>query len=258
MRMKKKYDWRRRVAALPLALCLLLCGCSGEETELPERYAIGEDYLPAINRVMSVPDGLACTVKGGGTPDDSPSSASASSQQEEPAVYTYTGLESGGAAVQEYVQTLKDGYGCFVMDETGAVQPDPDYTAENGEVTVGLRRESGAGVFALDIQWQAGGCTITPILMEAGEERAEGLTVEEAVQVLVQLGTDALGLAGETMELYSVVPEDGISMVDGAPCFCLNVYLREDHQIAGTFLVSGDGSKVYSLDRGQDQVTQIR
>ena len=55
-----------------------------------------------------------------------------------------------------------------------------------------------------------------------------------------------------------MVPEDGISMVDGAPCFCLNVYLREDHQIAGTFLVSGDGSKVYSLDRGQDQVTQIR
>ena len=89
------------------------------------------------------------------------------------------------------------------MDETGAVQPDPDYTAENGEVTVGLRRESGAGVFALDIQWQAGGCTITPMLMEAGEERAEGLTVEEAVQVLVQLGTDALGLAGKR---WSCIP----------------------------------------------------
>ncbi len=40
-------------------------------------------------------------------------------------------------------------------------------------------------------------------------------------------------------------------MVDGMPCYCINAYGREDHQILDTYLVSEDGSGLYRLDRGE-------
>ncbi len=42
-------------------------------------------------------------------------------------------------------------------------------------------------------------------------------------------------------------------MVDGMPCYCINAYGREDHQILDTYLVSEDGSGLYRLDRGRMQ-----
>ena len=66
-----------------------------------------------------------------------------------------------------------------------------------------------------------------------------------------------LGLSGSDMSSYLLFPEEGIVMVDGMPCYCINAYGREDHQILDTYLVSEDGSGLYRLDRGEDAVSAL-
>ena len=74
------------------------------------------------------------------------------------------------------------------------------------------------------------------------------LTVEEAVEAVQRQSPTRLGLEGEDMEAYSAVPEEGVVKVDDALCFTVNVYTKGDHQIAGTYLITADGSRIYRLD----------
>ena len=125
------------------------------------------------------------------------------------------------------------------------------------EVTVGTKCAEGDGIFALEIRWQTQSCSITPVLLEGAEEEAESLTVEEAVHFLEEMPPERLGLSGSDMSSYLLFPEEGIVMVDGMPCYCINAYGREDHQILDTYLVSEDGSGLYRLDRGEDAVSAL-
>ena len=138
-----------------------------------------------------------------------------------------------------------------------APKEEPDFQAERGEVTVGTKCAEGDGIFALEIRWQTQSCSITPVLLEGAEEEAESLTVEEAVHFLEEMPPERLGLSGSDMSSYLLFPEEGIVMVDGMPCYCINAYGREDHQILDTYLVSEDGSGLYRLDRGEDAVSAL-
>ena len=171
--------------------------------------------------------------------------------------YEYSGLESGNQVAAEYVQMLEDNYDCSILGSRDAPKEEPDFQAERGEVTVGTKCAEGDGIFALEIRWQTQSCSITPVLLEGAEEEAESLTVEEAVHFLEEMPPERLGLSGSDMSSYLLFPEEGIVMVDGMPCYCINAYGREDHQILDTYLVSEDGSGLYRLDRGEDAVSAL-
>lgn len=102
-----------------------------------------------------------------------------------------------------------------------------------------------------EIRWQTQSCSITPVLLEGAEEEAESLTVEEAVHFLEEMPPERLGLSGSDMSSYLLFPEEGIVMVDGMPCYCINAYGREVTR-SWYLPVSEDGERLYRLDRGED------
>ena len=241
-------------AAALLAAGLLLTACGGGGGALPDRYELGEDHLPAVNKLVAVPGGLSCETRSGGDGQDA-----ASGSAGEPSVsYVYTGAEDAGALVGDYVSTLEEGYGCRVMDREGADAASPDFTAGEGEVVVGADGQEEGTLFALDIQWEPETFTVSPLaLTPAAPDQEDMLTVEEAVEAVQRQSPARLGLEGEDMEAYSAVPEEGVVKVDDALCFTVNVYTKGDHQIAGTYLITADGSRIYRLDRETGQARPL-
>ena len=68
-----------------------------------------------------------------------------------------------------------------------------------------------------------------------------------------------LGLAGASMDGYTIFPVDGFVMVNGQECRRFNVYPTGDTgSIAGTYLLSTDNQHVYVLDPGTNTVSTIR
>ena len=245
---------RRNMAGCMLALCLTLTGCSGG-AEPPGSYGIGPDELPALTRLVALGSEMTCSVQENAQ-EDGEQDESAPERQP---TYEYSGLESGNRVAEEYVQMLKEKYNCSILDSGKTPGTKPDFQAEEGEVTVGTERAEGEGMFALDISWKAQSCSITPVLREEAEkeEEKEPLTVEEAIHLLEKASPARLGLGGSDMSGYLLFPEDGIVMVDDTPCYCINAYGREDHQILGTYLLSEDGSRLYRLDRREGVVSAL-
>ena len=229
-------------ALLCLLLCasLLLCGCDGETETPPTEYRIGEDHLPSLTAAVPMDDGMRF---------------SEITDEDGETAYQYTGLSSGQAVVSEYVETMTDAYDCHVLLEDGQIVPDPDLTAESGETVLGIASNTGTGTFLLRFQWDAASCTVTPSYQEGETVHAELITVEEAVELLE--GMDPSELSLERDAAFEIYPEEGVVMVDESPCFCLNAYWADTHQIAGTYLVSADGSTVYRLDRETGQASVI-
>ena len=253
----KKKDRLLRTALLAVAMGAVLTACGGGGGSLPDRYELGEDHLPSVNKLASVSDGLSCEAET--NPDDGSGAVEPADSGGTQAVsYAYAGAEDAGALVGEYVSALEDGYGCRVMDREGADAQPPDFSAGAGEVVVGTDSQTEGSLFALDIRWEAEGFTVTPLAFSSpGPEEGELITVEEAAALVLSLPPARLGLAGESMEDCSAVPEEGVVKVDGALCFTVNVYTRADHQIAGTCLVSADGGQIYRLDRETGAVVRI-
>ena len=235
---------RRRLAGLALGLALLLAACGGgEEESAPAEYRIGDDFLPSLTQLTLPGEDTPWTQEG---EEDQPS-------------YHYEGLESGSAAVTDYVSALVDVYKCSVLDEEDRETALGDLP-EEGALRVGIAGQVEDGLFLLDIQWGATSCTVTPSF-EAGAHiqpsEAESLTMSEAVMVLEERSPQALGLEGEDLSAYSVYAGDGIVMVDGQPCFQVEVYVSATHQIAGSYMVSSTGEHVYHLDRETGTVTEV-
>ena len=59
--------------------------------------------------------------------------------------YRYASLSSGQEPMSEYVETLTAGYDCHVLQEDGAIIPDPDLSAESGEADLGISSAGGGG-----------------------------------------------------------------------------------------------------------------
>ena len=99
---------------------------------------------------------------------------------------------------------------------------------------------------------------MTPVFREGEQIQAEPISVEEAVQLVEGMDPKTLGLQGESAAgAFTVYPEEGVVMVDRRPCFRLNAYWSDTHQIAGTYLVTEDGAAVYRLDRETGEVRAI-
>ena len=235
-----------KLTGLTIALCLLLSACGGgASAEPPDDYVIGDDLLPALTKVVPLGEQSTFSQEGDG--------------EEQPFTYHYGDLESGSTVVSTYVDSLVEVYGCSVLDEENR-ETTLSSLSEEGTVRVGIEGVQGDGIFVLDLQWDNTSCTVIPKFEEGAEIRAEEietLSMAEALLRLEDFAPQELGLEGEDMSRYTIYPSDGIVMVNDEPCFQMDVYLAENHQFEGSYMVSATGEHIYQLDRTTGQAAEV-
>lgn len=227
--MKKPYSF-----FFLLLLCgAVLSGCGGPK--LPETYSAGEESLPSLTALVTLDKTPQC----------------AEQTQGDTTSYCYTELDAPVQAVTDYRSALETDYDCVPLPADGARLARDETLSDQGELI--LARESESGLFQLDLAWDAASCTVTPSFEAGGTlpEESASMTMDEAVDYFRSLPPSALGLSGESMSDYSVFCEDGLVLLDGAPCLCLNVY--RDGSYRGSFLFSPSDKSIYQLDRSTGQ-----
>lgn len=230
---------KRYLIAMLLCAACALSGCGGDQ--LPDAYSAAEDTLPSLTALVSPAGELQCT-----------------EQTEEGSVsYCYTGLEDTAQAVTDYRQALETDYACVPLSAQGQRLPEDEELSTEGELILARESDSGSGLFQLDVTWDQTSCTISPSYDESGTlpEADSSMTTAEAVEYFAALPPASLGLAGDTMDAYSIFCEDGQVLLDGIPCLCLNVYQTGRYQ--ASYLFSPGDRQIYRLDRTTEQVTPL-
>ena len=236
-----------------ILLFLLLYACGQKAPALPSEYTIAEDGLPSLQEALSISN------------DEYQFSESMDSGADS-ASYTYSKLESSNGITNDYISFLENEEDCFVIDESGAIQDNPNFSKTSGNVLVGKESTSGNGVFVLDISWQEGSCTISPTIKNDieihnqssySDEEENSLTLDEMVDLFESFSPEELGLPGGSMSDYDIFPEEGFVLVDKNPCIKINFYQKSTHRYQATYLISSDGTHIYQLNRQSDKVTEL-
>lgn len=185
-------------------------------------------------------------------------------------VYTYTYEEVPAAALDRYAAALvAEEEGFRVIDEERAPQTDlPAFDEESGAAVFAREAVEADTLFQIAIDWTEKECVVKVSCEpggfyseeeEAAVEEEEVLTLEQTLSFVRGLSPSDLGLEGESMAEYILLPVGGNPLVDGAICRHINVY-KEDPE-AGTNVVQGTylvGTRtVYLLDPIEHTVEQV-
>ena len=224
---------------LPL-ICgvILLSGCGKDS--LPEAYSIGEDSLPALTALVTLDPEPQCTVL---TTEDGATS------------YQYTELEEPTQAVAEYRTALETEYDCVALSAEGDPLPGDEDLAPEGELILSKESSSGSGAFLLSLSWGVSACTATPSVDVASEEDnastvtppESSMTMQEVTTYFLSLSPAQLELSGESLEGCTAFCENGLVLLDGVPCVCVNLY--RSGVIQGSYLFDPTTQDIYRLDR---------
>ena len=140
---------------------------------------------------------------------------------------------------------------------TPTPEPDPEPTPE--PVTY---------VHTVRITWSPGVCVVTAdeeegkVTSPAGATAAQHSVSQRGAQKCLETMAPAeLGLPGESMDQYEVLPMNGTEMVDGTPAIRLHVYNDNDatggNDIMGMYLMTIDGEHLYRLDMDTNEVIEL-
>ena len=181
-------------------------------------------------------------------------------------LYRYEGLQNPVSLISAYaaLMTTEDA-GFSVVDETLLrIDPPAEY-GERGSVQLARNAPTaedgtGGGVQSLLLSWEGTGCSVTLDMPEgrvrdpkpeapAPSAPSRGLSDLEAIH------PSKLGLPGETMESYRLIPQEGSVRIAGSVCMRVNVY-SENGQHAGSYFLSSDG-KLYQLDEAANAVVEL-
>ncbi len=224
---------------------LMLSGCGGEKSVPPDNYTIGEDTLPAIQ-----------------VQDENVSFSEDTDSETQLTSYLYQDEDSEAKEqlLTQYAEMLQEDYQCSVINEKGVVQSLPDFSDETGEALLGIDSATGTGLFILHIQWDLESFTITPEYnadLKVEDPFASAKTLEEILQIFENASPEKLNLSGDSMEDYSIYPEEGYIFINESPYIRVNVYSTTNHRYEKTFVISTDGAQVYELNRDTNQLTTI-
>ncbi len=103
---------------------------------------------------------------------------------------------------------------------------------------------------------QAGGSQTAPRRAAPAKK-----TVPESVDYIRTLPPAKLGLEGDSMDAYEIIPEGNVVLVDGVQCTEMFVY-RVDEETGtncfmGSYLLSRADNRLYSLDQDTGIVTPV-
>ena len=140
---------------------------------------------------------------------------------------------------------------------TPTPEPDPEPTPEPVTYVHTVRITWSPGVCVVTADEEEGKVTVSPQSMPA----QHSVSQRSAQKCLEAMSPTELGLPGESMEQYEVLPMNGTEMVDGIPAIRLHVYNDNNavgsNDIMGMYLMTIDGEHLYRLDLDTNEVVEL-
>lgn len=181
-------------------------------------------------------------------------------------LYRYEGLQDPVSLVSAYtaVMTTQDA-GFSVVDETLLRIDPPEELAAQGSIQLArnvpqAEDGTGGGVHSLLLSWEGSGCSVTldmpnGVVHDPKPEPAPPAAPRRGLSDMETIHPSKLGLPGESMDAYDLIPQEGSVRIAGAVCMRVNVY-DGNGQIAGIYFLSNDG-KLYKLDEAANAVAEL-
>lgn len=208
----------------------------------------------------------------GGDGEDGGEEAPAAAPEEEPVgftkiLYRYEGLKNPASLISAYttLMTTEDA-GFSAVDET-LMRIDPPELggdAARGEVLLARNAPAaedgtGGGVQSMLLSWDGTNCSVTLDMPEGRvhdpKPETPASSPRRGLSDLEALHPSKLGLPGDSMEDYELMPQEGSVRIGGASCMRVNIY-DADNQIAGSYFLSSNGH-LYKLDENENAVVEL-
>lgn len=186
----------------------------------------------------------------------------------QPFIYRYENLQNASGLVSAYtaLMTAEDA-GFSVVDETLMRIDPPEEFGVSGAVQLArnvpaAEDGTGGGVQSLLLKWVGNTCTVTVEMPEGTVHDPKPAASSPAsprrgLSDIEAMHPSQLGLPGESMDEYELMPQEGSVLIAGnpSPCMRINIY-DQNSQIAGSFFLSGDGH-LYKLDEAANAVVEL-
>ena len=181
-------------------------------------------------------------------------------------LYRYEGLQDPGQLVAAYMTLMTTPDGGFSTVDDTLLRIDPPELEGKSSGSVQLARNvpkaedgTGGGVHSLLLSWSGDQCSVT-LDMPEGRVRdpkpdTPQLSERRGLSDLKEMHPSKLGLEGESMDAYELMPVEGAVRIQGMPCQRVNIY-DESNQIAGSYFLSSDG-RLYKLDVASNAVVEL-
>lgn len=124
-------------------------------------------------------------------------------------------------------------------------------------------------VHTVRITWSPGECVVTAD-EEVGKVTSppnnavpagQALSIRGAQNRMREMAPSQLGLEGESMAEYEMIPMDATELVNGVACIRINVYNGSDaanpNGFRGSYLMSVDGLHMYRLDTSTNEIVEL-
>ena len=124
-------------------------------------------------------------------------------------------------------------------------------------------------VHTVRITWSPGECVVTAD-EEVGKVTSppnntvpagQALSIRGAQNRMREMAPIQLGLEGESMDEYEMIPMDATELVNGVACIRINVYNNSNaanpNGFRGSYLMSVDGLHMYRLDTGTNEIVEL-
>ncbi len=196
--------------------------------------------------------------------------APAQEAEEEPGftrtLYRYEGLKNPAGLISAYTAVMStEDAGFSVVDETLLRIDPPEEYGARGSVQLARNMPkaedgSGGGVQSLLLSWEGNNCSV---LLDMPEGRVHDPKPEtpaaaaprKGLADLESLHPSKLGLPGESMEAYKLIPQEGSFRIAGSISTRVNIY-DKNNQFMGGYFLSTDG-KLYKLDEEANAVVEL-
>ena len=180
-------------------------------------------------------------------------------------LYRYEGLQNPVNLVSTYaaLMTTEDA-GFSVVDETLLRIDPPEEFAARGSVQLARNLPAaedgtGGGVQSLLLNWEGTNCSVTLDMPEGRVHdpapKPEPPAARKGLSDIEALHPSLLGLPGESMDEYELMPQEGSVRIAGSVCVRVNIY-DKNQQIAGSYFLSQSG-KLYKLDEALNKVVEL-
>ena len=277
-------------AAVGVGAFFFLRGGKEEETALepipiPAEYVLNEAHITALpvsgEAVLvyqeEVPPGTAPAAEDAAGEGDAAGEADGDGEQPAAAdteatgftkiLYRYEGLQDPVSLVSAYaaVMTTADAGFSYVDETLLRIDPPEEELGPQGSLLLArnvpqAEDGTGGGVQSILLDWEGANCSVT-LDMPEGQvhdpkpETETVLPVRRGLSDLAALHPSKLGLPGESMDAYKLIPQEGSFRIAGSISTRVNVY-DANNQFAGSYFVSVDG-KLYKLDETVNGVVEL-
>lgn len=141
---------------------------------------------------------------------------------------------------------------------TPTPEPEPEPTEEPITYVHTVRITWSPGLCVVTADEQVGKVTSPP---SSSVSAQHPVTQRGAVQQLEKMTPAQLGLPGESMDIYEVIPMDATETVDGIPCIRMHVFnddnAAQSNDFVGSYLLSIDAEHLYRVDPITDEITEL-